>query len=1252
VAQVRRGTAERETSERRRRGVGAARARALVSVLVALIGALVWAASAGAAQPGEAYESAVRASGPVAYFPFGDASGSKEVKDVVGSYTAENHGMTLGEAGPFGGSKSGFIEHWGSEKRATLPSDPLAGAKEFTAEAWVYWSNKEPIYGEGIFSFTVNGENYIYLTPGAYSGTHRMTFEIHTSSAAASVTASKLKANTWEYVAVTETSSGTMTLYLNGAQVGQTTGATLSPASVEGATEDFLGEAPDLVGVKLSLQGNLSNAAFYTKALSKEQVVEHYDTTKKPINTEAPTITGTAKVGEPLKANKGTWIGSGTISYEYQWQRCEKPGSCKNIEGATGTEYTVSTKDEGYALRVLVTAKDSYGKNEAVSAETAMIGNPPNNTELPSIVGEAREGKTLTVNPGGWSGTGPFSYTYQWEHCEAEGAKTCTEISGATSSSYTAQPGDVGYTLRVKVTAKGKVEPPASATSAATAAVQAAGGAAVVWGENYYGGLGQIYKSSREERPLGIEGLENIVSVADGGSVTLALLGDGELYSWGVNQHGELGDNGYKANWELGKSRVKVDVSGATAIAAYNEHALAIVGSGKESTVDAWGNNQYASQGAGVGGFTDAHVPTAVPGLEGVKAVAAGGGSDYAVMGNGTVQAWGQNSWGELSAEGWPKECSSTSNTIEECEKSPEGSKYICKTETGPELCLKSPHYVVERNEKGEEKRLEHVKKVVASKESAYALLEDGEVVSWGGDHYGTLGQSPNLESGVHHEFEPPAPVMTTVIEGGKEVFKHLEGVKDISTYADHVLALMDNGEVLGWGDNEKGALGKAAETCKASTSGEEWPCFKNAHPIEGLPTGSSGHVEAEAVAAGKDYSLALIGHKVYAWGKNADGELATGAVETSENCTSALEKERNKTKKEEYEKEEKEGKITQKEMESKIEALEREEKKKGACSRVPLLVRERGKEERGNEKVEEEEAGHPPAGNTLEHVSAVAAGQTHALALLETGIKPPAPLVSVKTEKSKETMEKLALNFKWSGLFSRVLYRIYEYPGEDAAEAEEGGGCGESEGKCEELKEGDEGGSGPLYNTGLPKIGHNEELKQGEVASEYRIGHVATAKAGTWTGSKPVKYKFQWQRCSVKGECENTGAPAQECEEAKITECDKYTMIAADYKHTLQVIVTASNECKEEKVKGECAPVAVTSPPTPLVKKETKEEEGRFSTPDDIKFKPSARPEGILIDELEENKQSPVPLEEKVAYEFQLTLGEKILKTVVTPAL
>jgi hypothetical protein len=85
----------------------------------------------------------------------------------------------------------------------------------------------------------------------------------------------------------------------------------------------------------------------------------------------------------------------------------------------------------------------------------------------PTVSGTPQQGQTLTASPGTWSNA-PATYAYQWQSCDAAGA-TCVDIAGATASTYAVQPGDVGKTLRVEVTAtngQGATQVPSAATAA------------------------------------------------------------------------------------------------------------------------------------------------------------------------------------------------------------------------------------------------------------------------------------------------------------------------------------------------------------------------------------------------------------------------------------------------------------------------------------------------------------------------------------------------------------------------------------------------------------------------------------------------------------------------------------------------------------------------------------------------------------------------------------------------------------------
>ncbi|MCW2598699.1 MAG: hypothetical protein JWM02_528 [Frankiales bacterium] len=99
-------------------------------------------------------------------------------------------------------------------------------------------------------------------------------------------------------------------------------------------------------------------------------------TNVSPQNSVAPAVTGTAEVGKTLVADPGSWDGAPTITYGYQWQRCDS-ASCATIALATRQSYQVVSADVGTSLRVVVTATNSYGSGTATSASAAVVPVPP-----------------------------------------------------------------------------------------------------------------------------------------------------------------------------------------------------------------------------------------------------------------------------------------------------------------------------------------------------------------------------------------------------------------------------------------------------------------------------------------------------------------------------------------------------------------------------------------------------------------------------------------------------------------------------------------------------------------------------------------------------------------------------------------------------------------------------------------------------------------------------------------------------------
>ena len=182
-----------------------------------------------------------------------------------------------------------------------------------------------------------------------------------------------------------------------------------------------------------------------------------------PRNLTAPTITGTARAGETLAAQPGTWA-RGTDSLAIEWLRCDNAGCTAVGAGATRT---LVAADVGHRIRIRVTATNAGGSATATSAATDVVvaPPPPANTAAPTIIGTATVGETLTAADGSWTNK-PTDHRRRWLRCAAE----CTPIAGETDRTYLLTGDDAGATVKVEVTAV-NAGGSATATSAATAPV-------------------------------------------------------------------------------------------------------------------------------------------------------------------------------------------------------------------------------------------------------------------------------------------------------------------------------------------------------------------------------------------------------------------------------------------------------------------------------------------------------------------------------------------------------------------------------------------------------------------------------------------------------------------------------------------------------------------------------------------------------------------------------------------------------------
>lgn len=166
-----------------------------------------------------------------------------------------------------------------------------------------------------------------------------------------------------------------------------------------------------------------------------------------------PTVTGTPIAGSRLTASTGAWQPAGA-AFTYQWF-----SDGFELAGETGRQYVVHPLDVKTHITVVVKgAKDGY---RTATKRSANFGRIPQSSG-PKVDGTRAVGKTLTARPGSW--TPGSTLGYEW-------FRSGTKIANATASTYRLTTGDLGKTIKVRVTGKRTGYLTASRTSGSTAAV-------------------------------------------------------------------------------------------------------------------------------------------------------------------------------------------------------------------------------------------------------------------------------------------------------------------------------------------------------------------------------------------------------------------------------------------------------------------------------------------------------------------------------------------------------------------------------------------------------------------------------------------------------------------------------------------------------------------------------------------------------------------------------------------------------------
>ena len=166
------------------------------------------------------------------------------------------------------------------------------------------------------------------------------------------------------------------------------------------------------------------------------------------------------------------------------------------------------------------------------------------------------------------------------------GASYAGELGNGTSSGYTSVPGQVtGLSSGVTAIAAGCWH---------SLAIQ--NGAAWAWGDNVYGELGNGTSGNSSALPVQAIGLSSgVTAVAGGDYFSLALM-NGNVYAWGYNNVGQLGDGTTTIFRSTPELIDPTDLHNIIAVAGGSESGYALCSDG---SIWDWGDNTYGELGLG-----------------------------------------------------------------------------------------------------------------------------------------------------------------------------------------------------------------------------------------------------------------------------------------------------------------------------------------------------------------------------------------------------------------------------------------------------------------------------------------------------------------------------------------------------------------------------------------------------------------------------------------------------------------------------
>jgi alpha-tubulin suppressor-like RCC1 family protein len=338
-----------------------------------------------------------------------------------------------------------------------------------------------------------------------------------------------------------------------------------------------------------------------------------------------------------------------------------------------------------------------------------------------------------------------------------------------------------------------------------------------------------------------------VTQIAGGGFHTLALTSSGQVYAFGFNVSGELGNSTNNGNSNPNPAPTLVSLPGesgpATQIAAggvqNGSDSLVLTSSGQ---LYAFGDNYYGQLGSPTNNgnhFVANPTPTLVSlpsGSGQITQIAAGGSDTLVLTSSGQLYAFGDNTFGQLGIA----------------------------ANSGTSKPNPTPTLVSLPGQTGQ------ITQIAAGGSHSLVLTSTGQLYAFGLNDVGQLGNPTN--NGMANP--NPTPTLVSLPSGSGQVTQIAAGLS-------HTLVLASSGQLYAFGYNASGQLGS---TTNSGTS------MANPTPLPvSLPAGS-GHVTQ--IAADGAHSLVLTSDgQLYAFGDNYAGELGnmTDSGTTAANPTPLL---------------------------------------------------------------------------------------------------------------------------------------------------------------------------------------------------------------------------------------------------------------------------------------------------------------------------------------------------------------------------